>query len=101
MHIHSSQYNYILHGLPDAKHTAQDNIAWLTGSDVRTSSNFEFSIRNINGFNGLKRQEMHNIHLSYNETIVDLCFGRHGVLLTSKLNYIDLCSTSVNITAVQ
>ena len=24
---------------------------------------------------------MHNIHLFYNKTIVDLCFGRHGVLV--------------------
>ena len=33
---------------------------------------------------------MHNIHLLYNKTIVDLCFGRHGMLLNSKLNHIDL-----------
>ena len=33
---------------------------------------------------------MHNIHLSYKKTIVDLCFGRYGVLLNSKLNHIDL-----------
>ena len=77
---------------------AQVNIPWLTGSDVRTSSNFKFSIRNINGFNGLKWQEMHNIHLLYNITIVDLCFGRYGVLLNNKLNYIDLRSASVNMT---
>ena len=36
MHIHSSQYNYILHGLLEVtyKHTARGNSAWLTGSDV-------------------------------------------------------------------
>ena len=36
--------------------------------------------------------------LFLNKTIVDLCFGRHGVLLNGKLNYIDLCSVSVNLT---
>ena len=41
---------------------------------------------------------MHNIHLLYNQTIVDLCFGRHGVLLNSKLNHIDLRSVSDNLT---
>ena len=30
-----------------------------------------------------KRQDMGNIHLIYNKTIVDLCFGRHGMLLYS------------------
>ena len=49
-------------------------------------------------FYGQKWQEMHNIHLLYNKTIVDLCFGRHGVLLNSKLNHIDLRSASVNMT---
>ena len=39
---------------------------------------------------------MHNIHLFYNKTIVDLCFGRHGVLLNSKR--IDLRSAWVNMT---
>ena len=62
------------------------------------SSNFPWSILNITGFNGPKWQEMHNIHLFYNKTIVDLCFGRHGVLLNSALNHIDLCSASVNMT---
>ena len=32
-------------------------------------------------FKGLKWQEMHNIHLLYNKTIVDLHFGKHCVLL--------------------
>ena len=81
-----------------AKYTARGNIAWLTGSDVRMSSHFAESIRNGNGFNGIKWQEMHNIHLFYNKTIVDLCFGVHGVLLNSKLNHIDLRSASVNMT---
>ena len=77
---------------------AQGNIAWLTGSDVRTSSNFAESIHKVNGFNGIKWQKMHNMHLFYNKTIVDLCFGGHGVLLNSKLNLIDLRSESVNMT---
>ena len=77
---------------------AQGNVAWLMGSDVRTSSNFARSIRNVNGFNGPKWQEIHNIHLLYNKTIVDSCFSRHGVLLNSKLNHIDLPSASVNMT---
>ena len=41
---------------------------------------------------------MYNIHLFYNKTIVDLCFRRHGVLLNSKLNHIDLHSALVNMT---
>ena len=49
-------------------------------------------------FRGLKWQEMYNIHLLYNKTIVDLYFGKHGVLLNNKLNYIDLRSASVNMT---
>ena len=52
---------------------------------------------NVIGFNGIKWQEIHIIHLFYNKTIVDLCFGRHGVLLNSKLNHIDLRSASVNM----
>ena len=36
------------------------------------------------------------LNLFYNKTIVDLCFGRHGVLLNSKLNHIDLHSASVS-----
>ena len=34
----------------------------------------------------------------YNKTIVDLCFGRHGVFLNSKLYHTDLRSASVNMT---
>ena len=67
------------------------------GNDVRTASNFSSSIRNVNGFNGLKWQEMHNIHLLYNKTIVDLCLFRHGALLNSKLYHIDLRSASINM----
>ena len=40
---------------------------------------------------------MDNIHLLYNQSIVDLSFGRHGVLLNSKLNHIDLRSALVNM----
>ena len=39
----------------------------------------------------------HELYLLYNKTIVVLCFGRHGVLLNSKLNHIDLGSASVNM----
>ena len=53
-----------------AKHTAGGNIAWLTGSDVRASSNLAWSIRNVIGFNGIKWKEMHNIHVFYNKTII-------------------------------
>ena len=81
-----------------ATHTARGTctIAWLTGSDVMTSSNFALSIRNGRDFNGLNWQELRNIHLLYYETFIDLCFGRHGVLY-SKLNHIDLRSASVNM----
>ena len=41
---------------------------------------------------------MHNIDVFYNKTIVELCFGRHGVLLNSKLKHIDLRSASVTMT---
>ena len=37
-------------------------------------------------------------YMYYNKTIVDLYFGRHGLLLNSKLNQIDLCSVSVIMT---
>ena len=46
-------------------------------------------------FNGPKGQEMHNIY-SFYKTIVDFCFGRHGVLLNSALNHIDNSSASIN-----
>ena len=49
-------------------------------------------------FNDPKCQEMSNIHLLYDTTIVDLCFGRHGLSLNSNLNHIDLRSASVNMT---
>ena len=55
------------------------------GRYIRTSSNFAWFIPNVNGFNGPKWQEMHNIHLLHNKAIVDLCLGRHGVLLNNKL----------------
>ena len=52
----------------------------------------------VNGFNCIKWQEMYSIHLLYNKTNVDLYFGRHGVLMNSKLNHIDFHSDSVNMT---
>ena len=39
-----------------------------------------------------KHHQQEHIHLLSNKTIDDLCFGRHGVLLNSKL------SASVNMT---
>ena len=52
----------------------------------------------INGSNSPEWQEMHNIELLYNKTIiVDLCFVRYEVLLNSKRNQIDLGSTLVNV----
>ena len=68
------------------------------GNDVRKSSNFAETICNGIGFNGPKWQEMHNIHVLYNKTIVDLCFSTHGVLWNSKLIHIDLRSASINMT---
>ena len=41
---------------------------------------------------------MHYVYLFYNKTIVNLCFGRHGVLLNSKRYHNDLRSGSVNMT---
>ena len=52
MHIHSGIAWFA--GRDVAKHAARGNIAWLTGSDVRTSSNFALSICNANGLNGKK-----------------------------------------------
>ena len=66
------------------------HIAWFSGSDVRTSSNFAWSSCNVNGYNGLKWKEIHKISLSYYKTIVDLCFAGHELLLKGKLNHIDL-----------
>ena len=65
--------------------TTWSNFAWIAGSDVSTSSKFDWWSCNINGFNGPNLQKLHNISLSYNITSVDLCFRRHEVLLTNKL----------------
>ena len=37
-------------------------------------------ISHVNNFNGPKWQEMNNILLLSNKTIVDFCFGRHEVI---------------------
>ena len=50
------------------------------GSYVKTSSYFASITPMVSG--GPKWQEIHNIHLLYNKTIVEICFGGHGVLLT-------------------
>ena len=67
----------------------------LEGTSKRQVISHDPSVMSM--FNGLKGQEMHSLHLLYNKTIVDLCFGRHGVLLNSKLNHIDLPSETVNM----
>ena len=67
-------------------------------NDEGSRSHTRFAECNVNCFNGPKWQEMHNIHLLYNTTIIDLCFGRHGVLMNNKLNHIDIRSASVNMT---
>ena len=66
----------------DSRYKRTRVITWrvLTG----LTCNFAWSIRNVHGFNGPKWQEIYNIHLLYNKTIVDSCFCRHGVLLNSK-----------------
>ena len=45
---------------------------------------------------------LHFMAIVYNKTIVDFCFDRHGVLLKSKLNHIDLiydvyCSITLHV----
>ena len=49
-----------------------------------------------------KLQELLDIYLLYNKTIVDLCFGRHGVLLYSGPNHFDCqydvyCSITLHV----
>ena len=73
----------ILHGLREVTSERQ-----VTSHDPSVTSMVEW----------YKCQEMPKIHLFNNKTIVDLCFGRLGVLLNSKLNHIDLRSASVNMT---
>ena len=102
MHIHSSQYNYILYCLLDmmlqrTRHEVILHGLWEVTSDPQVISH-DLSVTS-KALDGLKWQEMHNIHLLYNKTIVDLRFGRHGVLLNSKLYLIDLRSVSVNMTS--
>ena len=100
MHIHSSQYNYIVHGLPDV--TLQSTRHKVILHDLRKMTSERQVISHDPSVTSMvkwyKWQEIHNIHLFCNKTIVDFCFGRHGVLLNSKLNHIDLCSASVNMT---
>ena len=86
------------HGLLDVTLQSTWHEVILHGLREVTSSNFAWSILIVNGFNGPKWQEKHNIHYLYNKTIDDLCFRRHGVLLNSKLNHIDLRSAYVNMT---
>ena len=82
---------------------AQGNIAWLTSErqvilHAPSVTSMVLMVPTVNGLNGPKCQETHDINLLYYKTIVNLCFGRHGVLLNSKLNHIDLRSASVNMT---
>ena len=52
---------------------------------------------NFTGFIGPKLEDINNIHVLNNKTIVDICFSRHEVLLNSKFNHINLSSASVNM----
>ena len=90
----------MLHGLPDVTLQSTQNKVKLHGLREVMSERqvrFTWSICNLKGFYAIKWQEMHNIHLFYNKTIVDLWVGRHGVLLNSKFYHIDLRSTLVNM----
>ena len=84
MRLQSTRHEVILRGL------------WEVMSERQVISH-DSSVTPMVLKNGIKLQEMHNIHLSYNKTIVDLCFRRHEMLLNSKLNHIDLSSASVNM----
>ena len=96
-----SQYNYIMHGLPDVTLQSTRHEVMLNGLREVTSDRqvilHDPSVTSM--FNGLKWQEKHNRHLFYNKTIiVELCFGRHGVLLKCKLNHVDIRCASANMT---
>ena len=98
MHIHSSQYNYILHGLSDLTLQRTRHEVILNGLREVTSKrqviSHDASVTSM--FYWSKWQELHNIYLLY-KSIAGLCFGRNGVLLNSKFNHIDLRSASVNM----
>ena len=84
-------------GCDVSKHTAQGNIAhglWEVTCQVILHD--PSVTTNVNGFDGQNGRKC----LKYIDyiTLVDLCFCRHGVLLNSKLNHIDLCSASVSMT---
>ena len=65
--LQSTRHELVLHGLREVTSERQ-----VISHDPSS---------NANGCNGPKWQEMHRLRLLYNKTIVDLCFGRHGVLL--------------------
>ena len=69
--LQSTRHKVILHGLREVT------------SECQVTSQGP----SINGFNVPKWQEMHNTFI----------IGRHGVLLNSKLNHIELGSASVNM----
>ena len=67
MHIHFSQYNYILHVFPDVTVKSTRHKVILNGlremaSELQVISHDQ-SVMSM--FNGLKWQEMHNIHLLF------------------------------------
>ena len=82
--LQSTRHEVILYGLLEVTSERQ-----VISHDLSVTS---MDLMVLNG------RKCNNIHLSYNKTIVDLCFGRHGVLLNSQLNHIDLRSASVNMT---
>ena len=64
------------------------NIAWEVTSERQVISHAP-SVKSM-----VLMQERHTVHLLYNKTVVDLCFGGHGVLLNSKLKH----TATVNMT---
>ena len=98
MPIHCRWYNYMLHAFPEVTLRSTRHKVMLHGLQ-KWRQNVKI-IRNVNGFSGHKWKEIRNRHLLYNKIIVDLRFGRHEVLLYSKLNHIDLRSAWVNITFI-
>ena len=100
MHIHLSQYTYILHGLPYVTLQSTRHEVILHGLREVTSERqvilHDPSVTSMVLM--INDRERHNIPLFYNKTIVDLWFGRHEVLLNSKLYHIDLRFPSVNMT---
>ena len=89
MHIHSSQYKfYILHGLPEVTLHSTRHEVILHGLREVTSErqviSHDGSVMSMVLMVKNDRKCTTYIYF-YNKTIIDLCIGRHGVLLNSKL----------------